>query len=148
MKFNVKPSNCRFIVNESKKTVVCIYEDCEYTFIDFIDQNCKLKPIDLRFFHKPINSLRDKMLMPNKFTGVAICGPDDEWDERTGRLIAFSRMKDKLNRSFFKRANTFFATVDGWLNETADLINNIGEKLETNQLRRHSHIEELVGEKK
>ena len=145
MKFNVKPSDCRFIVNEEKKTVVCIYEGCQRTFIDFMSNNCKLVPI-VYYPYTPSELLYNKMVMPNRFTGVAVCGPDDEWNEKTGRLIAFSRMKDKLNRSFFKRANTFFNTVDGWLNETADLINNIGEKLEVNTERRHSLITSLVGE--
>lgn len=144
MKFNVKPSDCRFVVNEEKKTVVCIYEGCRLDFICFIHDNCKINPFLSR--DPWIESLYEKMTIPNRFIGVAICGPDDEWDEKTGRLIAFSRMKDKLNKSFFKRANTFFNTVDEWLSETVDLLNVIGEKLEVNQDRRHSRIKELVGE--
>jgi len=146
MKFNVKPSDCRFVVNEEKKTVVCIYEGCRRDFVNFIIDNCKINPF---FYRGPswAKSLYEKMIMPNRFIGVAICGPDDEWDEKTGRLIAFSRMKDKLNKSFFKRANTFFNTIDNWLNETVDLLNVIGDKLEVNQERRHNRIRELVGEK-
>ena len=143
MKFNVKPSDCRFVVNEEKKTVVCIYENCSCDFINFINNNCKLEPFGCNNFSV---SLFRKMFMPNRFIGVAVCGPDDEWDEKTGRLIAFSRMKDKLNKSFFKRANTFFNTVDRWLDESAALVNQIGEKLEVNAERRHNLITSLVGE--
>ena len=146
MKFNVKPSDCQFVVNKEKKTVVCIYEECRLDFIYFINDNCKMNPFISR--DPWAESLYEKMIMPNRFIGVAICGPNDEWNEKTGRLIAFSRMKDKLNKSFFKRANTFFNTVDEWLNETVDLLNVIGDKLEVNQERRHAHIQELVGEKK
>lgn len=148
MKFNVKPSDCQFVVNEKNKTVVCIYEGCQRDFIDFINNNCKLISIFGYYPHTPSELLYKQMLMPNKFIGVAVCGQDDEWNEKTGRLIAFSRMKDKLNKSFFKRANTFFGTVDKWLNETVDLLNTIGDKLEVNQERRHTRIQELVGEKK
>ena len=147
MKFNVKPSDCRFIVNEKNKTVVCIYEGCKCDFINFVKNNCKLISIFGYYPGTPSEVLYKQMLMPNKFVGIATCGPDDEWNEKTGRLIAFSRMKDKLNESFFKRANTFFGTVDKWLNETVDLLNTIGDKLENNQNRRHEHIKELVEKK-
>ena len=148
MKFNVKPSDCRFVVNKDKKTVVCIYEGCSYDFINFINNNCKLAPFKTYFYKNDYftANLYKKMLMPNRFTGVAVCGPDDEWDEKVGRLIAFSRMKDNLNRSFFKRANTFFNTVDRWLDESAALVNQVGEKLEVNAERRHNLITSLVGE--
>ena len=147
MKFNVKPNDCRFVVNEEKKTVVCIYEDCSRDFINFIDNNCKLRPFSGGFYGNNFTaSLFSKMYMPNRFIGVAVCGPDDEWNEKTGKLIAFSRMKDKLNKSFFKRANTFFNTVDHWLDESAALVNQVGEKLEVNAERRHNLITSLVGE--
>ena len=145
MKFNVRPSDCKFIVNEEKKTVVCVYEGCENDFIDFINCNCKLEPFKMLFAEKPLFDFHQKMKMPNRFIGVAKCGENDEWDESVGRLIAFSRMKDNLNRSFFKRANTFFYIVDKWLDESAELINEIGNKLEVNQMRRHEHIENLIG---
>ena len=144
MKFNVKPNDCQFVVNEEKKTVVCIYEGCRLDFIYFINDNCKMNPFISR--DPWAESLYEKMIMPNRFIGLAVCGPDDEWDEKTGRLIAFSRMKDKLNKSFFKRANTFFNTVDRWLDESAALVNQIGEKLEVNAERRHNLITSLVGE--
>ena len=146
MKFNVKPNDCRFVVNKDKRTVVCIYENSSQDFIKFIDNNCKLSSHSIIWSDAGMR-LHDKMFMPNRFVGVAICGPNDEWDESTGRLIAFSRMKDKLNRSFFKRANTFINTIDSWINDTVDILNTIGEKLEINQDKRHKRIEELVREK-
>lgn len=147
MKFNVKPENCKFVVNEKNKTIVCLYEGSETEFIDFINDNCKLAPLYSYYVGTPTEKLYKKMLMPNRFVGMAVCGPDDEWDEQTGRLIAFSRMKDKLNKSFFKRANTFFEIIDRWLNESVEILNEIGDKLEKNQDKRHNRIKELVGEK-
>lgn len=145
MKFNVKPSDCRFVVNENKRTVVCIYEGCESTLLNFLDENTSIRLF--RFGYGPrIRTLEDKLCMPNRFIGVATCGEDDEWNEETGKLIAFSRMKDKLNKSFFKRAQTYIETVDKWLNETVDLFNSLGVKLEKNAERRHNLITSLVGE--
>lgn len=147
MKFNVRPSDCKFVVNEEKKTVVCIYDDCKYDFINFINSNCEFEAFPYHVYNDKngMKNLYDRMIMPNRFVGVAKCGENDEWDEKIGRLIAFSRMKDNLNRSFFKRANTFFNTMDKWLDDAAALVNEVGEKLEVNQERRHKYIEDLVG---
>ena len=146
MRFNVKPTDCRFVVNEKKRTVVCIYEGCESTLLDFLDKNTIIKLFRFGCGSR-IRTLKDRLYMPNRFIGIATCGEDDEWNEETGKLIAFSRMKDKLNKSFFKRAQTYIETIDKWLNETVDLFNSLGVKLEKNQEKRHENIDKLIGQK-
>ena len=144
MKFNVKPSDCKFVINKDKKTIVCVYEGCKNDFVHFIEENSMFQlPIWTYVGHKSnvAIALYRKLIMPDRFTGIAVCGENDEWNENTGKLIAFSRMKDKLNRSFFKRANAFINTMDKYLDETVELLNTIGEKLEVNQNKRHENIE-------
>ena len=51
-----------------------------------------------------------------------------------------------LLKSFFKRANTYINTLDNWVNEAANTLNALGEKLTINKEKRHNHIKELVGE--
>ena len=68
--------------------------------------------------------------MPSAFMGKAVCAPEDEWNEETGRMIAFSRAKDKCYKSFFKRANTFVQRVDARLGDMVGLFNDLGLKLE------------------
>lgn len=143
MKFNVRPCDCNFIVNKDKGTVVCIYDGCEEDFVSFISSNACKSGVHVAMDY----SLYKRMLMPNRFVGVARCGANDEWNEETGRLIAFSRMKDKLNKSFFKRAQTYTDIVVDWLNDSIDLLNDVGAKLADNQTKRHERITELVGEK-
>lgn len=145
-KFNVRPSDCKFIVNKEKGIVTCIYDNSAEVFLRFIEENFKLKVFETWWLSKDLENFEAKMYMPNRFVGIATCSKDDEWNEATGRAIAFSRMKDKLNRSFFKRAKTFFRTVDTWLDESVDLINEIGMKLENNQEKRHKYIESLMKE--
>ena len=151
MKFNVTTDDARFIVDEKNKVVVCVIENTSDLFVDFVYQNFRISTdcdVDYaRFHHHNFKNLFiDKLTMPNKFVGVARCGEDDEWNEDIGRLIAFSRAKDSLLKSFYKRAQTYLNTLDTWLAEAVDTLNNLGEKLESNTEKRHQYIESLVGE--
>jgi hypothetical protein len=146
-KYNITPSDCKFIINKNNRTVVCIYEGSERTFIDFADHNFNVKTYcDSSFTSCQFSQLMDKLYMPNKFIGVATCSENDEWNEEIGKKVAFSRMKDKLNRSFFKRADLYVKTIDKWMDDAVYLINTVGQKLEVNQEKRHDLIKSYVGE--
>ena len=145
-KYNITPNDCKFVINKNNKTVVCVYEGSARTFINFAESNFKVITACDAYFTQG-SQLRKKLYMPNKFIGVATCSENDEWNEEIGKKIAFSRMKDKLNRSFFKRANLYVKTIDKWMDDAVYLINTVGQKLEVNQEKRHKRIEELVREK-
>lgn len=144
MKFNISKKDARFIVNKDKKKVVCIIEDTNKCFIKFVDENLPIKSYCNDYWHP--SRLENKLFMPNKFIGVATCSDDDEWNEETGKLIAFSRAKDKLNKSFFKRANTYINCLDKWTNEAAATLRNIGNKLTINTQHRHNLIKSIIGD--
>ena len=110
-------------------------------FTDFVNENYPSAPIF--WCDEP---LEEKLKMPNKFLGISTCGPDDVWDENVGRLIAFDRMKDNLNKSFFKRANTFVAEMEKRLDIFCERVNGYGMKLETNMNRRKEIISKILGE--
>jgi hypothetical protein len=146
-KYNITPNDCKFIINKDNKTVVCIYEGSARTFIDFANHNFNVKTYcDSSYTSYRFSPLMDKLYMPNKFIGVATCSENDEWNEEIGKKVAFSRMKDKLNRSFFKRANLYVKTIDKWMDDAVYLINTVGQKLEVNQEKRHNLIKSYVGE--
>lgn len=84
--------------------------------------------------------------MPKRFWGIATCAEDDEWDEEKGKFLAFSRAKNKLNNSFFKRAQLYIDTFDKSLNDSILILNNLGNKLTVNADRRQERIKELFGE--
>lgn len=132
--FNIKPSNCDFFVNEEQKTVACVCKHTSDLFIDFIADSTNI------WYHD------DKLYMPNMFVGVAKCSADDEWDPEIGKMIAFSRMKDKLNKSWFKRARYYVKQLDIQIDNTIELINQIGEKLTINQEKRNQRIANALGE--
>ena len=147
-RFNVKPENCHYIVNEEKRKVVCLIENTKYSFINFANDNFIISPDNLSspWAIPNIRNLRDRLLMPNRFCGIATCSDTDEWNEETGKLIAYSRAKDNLNKSFFKRANFFINTVDRHIGDAIDILNMLGQKLEVSTDRRHKKIKNIIGE--
>ena len=141
MKHSIRKEDVTYVVRPEQKKVIAYLEGTQWMFTDFVNENYPSTPIF--WCDEP---LEDKLKMPNKFIGVATCGPDDVWDENIGRLIAFDRMKDNLNKSFFKRANTFVAEMEKRLDIFCDRVNGYGMKLETNMNRRKEIINKILGE--
>ena len=146
--FNIKPTDERvkYIVNEDKKVVVCVIEHTRELFNDFCNKNFKISARTTDFWpREPHRNLFEKLNMPDRFVGQAYCSVNDEWNVDTGKLIAFSRAKDNLNKSFFKRANLYVNTLDKWANEAADVLDQIGVKLSVNTEHRHNLIDSILG---
>lgn len=144
MKINIKSDMARYIVNEEQRKVICILNDTAEIFLVFAEQNLPLSPV-CDTLDMTNSKLYKNLLMPNKFVGIATCNPEDEFNVETGKLIAFSRAKDKLQNSFFKRAQFYVDTINDLLDRAATSINNYGIKLESNTERRHQKIAEIIG---
>ena len=146
MKFNIVPEQCNFVINEKERTIVCFMENTHNMFIKFVDKNCYIcsTPFAYTLQKTNLNHLINKLEMPNRFIGVAKCSENDTWDEKIGRTIAFERMKEKILRSFFKRADTYFSMVDGYLDNFFFDINELGAKLEKQQELQQEYIESKV----
>ena len=129
-----------YIVDEKKRKVVAYVEGTKYELVNFISEN---KGILHDWFDHP--KLHNKLLLPNKFVGIATCSPDDEWNPEIGKLIAYHRMKTNMSKSFFKHAETYYKLKLKKVNETVDLINVYGNKLTTNYNRRIETINQAVG---
>lgn len=149
----IKMSDCRFYVNEAERTVVCVIpqfvkEGNERSFtrdmvLDFIDDNFYFREMDFRYLSNPV--FRDELRMPSTFMGKAVCSPNDEWNEEVGKMIAFSRAKDKCYKSFFKRANHFIQALDRRLGDMIEEFNDFGMKLEDKRLGLEQKINEKIG---
>ena len=148
MKLNTAPKNCKYIVNKEQRKVVCLIENTKYSFLSFANNNFVLAPdcLDSPWGKMTMSRLHDRLLMPNRFCGIATCSENDEWDEETGKLIAYSKAKDKLNKSFFKRANLYIHTLDNEIDSATQTLNALGQKLTANTERRHEKISSLIGE--
>lgn len=146
MKINITKDKARFIVNEDARKVVCIIDHTRYLFLDYANKNLRIMPNCDALWDSKGSRLYPKLYMPNKFVGIATCDPNDEFSIEAGKLIAFSKAKDKAQTSFFKRADLYVNTLDNWLQDAVDAINNYGKKLTENTNRRHQKIAELIGE--
>ena len=138
----IKMSDCTFNVNEEEKTVVCVIPNTTSMLNDFINENFMFGDFDvceaLWASYRPYR-------MPRSFMGKAVCADEDEWDEELGRMIAFSRAKDKCYRSFFKRANLFVQRLDARLGDMIGIFNDFGMKLDSKREALQDQIEERVG---
>ena len=147
-KFSVRPEDCRYIVDEEKRKVICLIENTENMFTAFATKNFEIPYdcMDSLWVTATPKHLHDKLRMPKRFWGIATCAEGDEWNEEKGKLLAFSKAKDKLDKSFFKRANLYVDTFDKSLNNAVVILNSLGDKLAANTMRRHEKLEELLGD--
>lgn len=136
----IKMSDCRFYVLEDERIVVCVIPNTRDLVVDFIIEHFQWKDCNL---YDAISWRFEEYRMPRSFMGKAICSKEDEWNEEVGKLIAFSRAKDKCYKSFFKRANAFIQKVDTRLGDAIELFNNFGAKLEYKREALKERIEEL-----
>ena len=137
----IKMKDCRFYVNEAERVIVCVIPHTRRMVSDFIQQHFSFGDVDFWYALEDV----DKVHMPDSFIGKAVCSPDDEWDEELGKMIAFSKAKDKCYKSFFKRANTFVQMVDRRLGDMIDSFNDFGMKLENKREALQNQINERIG---
>lgn len=152
----IKMSECKFYVDEEARVVVCVIPPFveegnwrKFTsdmVTDFIADNFQFPEIDFRYSLE--SKLTDELRMPSTFVGKAVCAPEDEWNEETGKMIAFSRAKDKCYKSFFKRANKFIQAVDRRLGDMIERFNDFGLKLEDKRAALQNQIDERTNVEK
>ena len=139
----IKMSDCKFYVDEEARTIVCVIPNTRYMLSNFIEQHFQYGDINFDFA-TTTRFIQNELLMPRSFMGKAVCSKDDEWDEELGKLVAFSRAKDKCYKSFFRRANTFVNSVDRRLGDIIDMFNSMGQKLEDKREGIEQKIEEMT----
>ena len=137
----IKMKDCRFFVDEEKRTVACVIDSTRYMFRNYIKDELNMSRAVYYINPKILKTL----MMPPRFTGVAHCSLDDTWNVETGKLIAFKRAKEKLYGSFFRHANTFMNEIDKVLDRSEVQLNRMGEKVSRNLDHLDKVIEDRVG---
>lgn len=140
MKLNIRQSDCQFFINEEQRKVVCVINNTQNLFLEFLRENSAILHLCAYYNQK-------NLYMPPRFVGVATCSKEDEWNEAVGKKLAFNRAKYNLNRSFFKRANSFVNNVDDALNELITAFNKYGECISKNQEAQCTWLSEKIGSK-
>ena len=138
----IKMSDCRFYVNEDKRTIVCVIPNTKYMLEDFAKEHFKWNDFDFDFGID--YDYMKSLYLPNSFKGKAICAESDEWNEELGRMLAYSRAKDKCYKSFFKRANKLIQTLDRRLGDMISIFNDFGIKLDTKKNELEEKIEDMI----
>lgn len=139
----IKMSDCRFYVNEEERTVVCVIPNVKFALREFIEENFEFPDFDV-YCGISYDYLLKELKLPHSFMGKAVCAAEDEWNEKTGRLIAYSRARNKYYTSFFKRANRLVQLINKRLDDVIELFNNFGMKLEVKQGALQTKIDEQV----
>lgn len=140
MKHSIKREDVKYFVNEEKRTVVAVLEGTECLFTDFMYENNG--PLPCRDYYE----LDNRYSLPNRFVGIAKCSVNDEWNEQLGKLIAFDRLKEKVNNSFVKCANKYVEDIDKSINTFCNNTQAYLNKLASNSDRRKNLINQLIME--
>lgn len=145
MEINIKMKDCKFFVDEEKRTVVCKIENTSNLVFEFfnIDKITWDNDANRLVNIYPNYRLEKKLVLPDCFIGKAVCAPEDEWNEEVGRLIAFNRAKMKLNTSFFKRAQEYVTEIDAAFNDMVTRVNEYGARLSRGADKRLEHIKRI-----
>lgn len=135
--------DCKFFVNEEKRTVVCVIEGMKYRVYSDLD--------------RAINSAGGAVIMlgeskvarlKDRFVGKAVCSSEDEWDENIGKLLAYSRAKHKFYRSYFKHLNHIMYDIDCQLDEVQAHFNKFGDQIGKSFDQMQKTLEERIGAEK
>ena len=140
--FGIKQSDCKFYVNENARTVVCVIPNTDSMLNDFIYENFRWDDFDVWSYMD--TKMMRTLKLPHSFMGKAVCSEEDEWNEELGRMIAFSRAKNKCYKSFFKRANKLVQILDGRLGDMISTFNDFGLRLEHKHVALQQQIEERI----
>lgn len=137
MNISISRKNCHFFTNKDKRKVVCVLEvnpDLVNAFLWNNGVDCFTDILD------------QYGTIPRRYIGIATCSSEDEWNQETGELIAYSRAKEKLNRVFFAQANKVFDAIDERLNAAMDKCNMLGEAWVRNDNNLKDRIRKRLGE--
>lgn len=138
MRIDIQMSSCHFIVKEDERKVICIIENTKNDVLYFINKY-------LSWIDKDMHTKLCKMIkMPSTFVGVATCAPEDTWDEKIGRKIAYYKAKYKYVISFFKRANALIDELDKRLAKIEHHFNEYGMKMDENMSKMEAGLRDFL----
>lgn len=89
-----------YYINEDKRTVVCVAENCQEDLIKelcqkFVSCNTLEKNLIIEIFEDNY----DDFLLDYKYIGKAYCSKDDKFDPEKGKIIARQKMRSKYNQA-------------------------------------------------
>ena len=74
----------------------------------------------------------EKFIMPDTFSVVVRCHPDDEFDEEKGKRLALDRLADKYTKSLNKPLDNILISLDKSLERLAEYLSDYEYKTMNN----------------
>jgi hypothetical protein len=92
----------KYYVDEPKRTVAAVLEDCELDAVDVISRK-------IGYINEYLSSdlSVDKYTLPKRFVGIAKCDPRDTFNETEGKKIAKKRCLDKYHKRLNKTIDRY-----------------------------------------
>ena len=150
MNWSVSKKNCKFYIDKEHGKVVCVIPNTKNAAREFLeDQYITLtQSINWESTSKDnsIQQVLRALQMPNSFSGIATCHPEDTFDEEIGKLIAYNKARRKLNVSLFKRLNLYVRRLDAEFNNLINDCNAYGKKQDEREAIRKKKIEECLND--
>lgn len=87
----------KYYVDEPKRTVVAVLDECELDAINLINKKIGY----LNFFDE------SRYVLPKRFVGVAKCDPRDIFNVDEGKKIAKKKCLDKYHKTLHKTTDKF-----------------------------------------
>ena len=105
----------RYIINEEKRTVVCLIKVQPTLTADIVDKYLEASNLN-RTCGLDIDFLGET------FRGIAKCHPEDKWDEEVGCELARKRAEKRADRAINNELSAYVKS----LRHAADLIEQYG----------------------
>lgn len=137
MKHAFKKDQVEYRIDVEKREVVCEIHNTAQMFADFVEAS-ETVMVCARDYHL--------LTMPSSFIGRASCSVEDEWRLKVGKLIAYHRAKEALNKSLKKRIKTINKVIMTRLCLLNRYFHNYETKLAANTNRRVMIIENELGD--
>lgn len=139
---DISMKDCKFFVNEEKRTVVCVIEGMRYRVYSDLDRAISSASTVIMLGEGMTARLKDR------FVGKAVCSSEDEWDENTGKLLAYNRAKNKFYRSYFKHLNHIMYDIDQALDQVQARFNEFGEQITNSFNQMEQTLKERIDSEK
>lgn len=112
MKKVKKEATVTYVIDEEARTVKAIIKNTKYDAINSIRRASKNIGVNLN----------DSFLLRSTYIGTAICSENDNFDVKTGMLIARKKAIIKYNKAKVSKMNKFYKLFENMQNDLKQTI--------------------------
>ena len=133
MKVRIGKEDCKFYVNKERRAIACVInivnerpvQDAAHNFLSILEYD------GIQIWPQIKSKLR------TSYVGLAKCSPQDEWNEETGKKIAFARAKIAFYKDFFRVFKEYLTRLNDAARKADEVYTTIFSKV-------YSNIEKII----